>query len=177
LRPFHVGADLGAAQPEQRHGAPELVRRPRRVLHRQRGEAHEAVRLAAHDRGEFVVLQRRANGAKRRLLAVEERLHRRAHELHGDAVAIHVAQPEVEIEDLARHRPLHDLAGDLHDHAPVLVDQLRRDARRFLGKTPDRLLGQHVGVHVDRDWGVHGSFDRLAVQISIAGSFRRQADA
>ena len=110
-----------------------------------------------HDGGDLVVLQRRAGGAERGLLVVEEGLHGGADRLHVDAVPVHVGEPQIEVEDFARHRPLHHLAGDLHDgRAVALGDQLRRHPRRFLAEQPDRLLRQHVGVHVDGGGAGHG---------------------
>jgi hypothetical protein len=161
----HVGPDLRAAQAERGHGSLELLGRLGRRLQRQRGEAHEPVGTAFRHRGDLVVLQRRAGGAQRRLHVVEEGLYGGAHELHRDAVAIHVGEAQVEIEDLARHRPLHHLAVDQHDDRAVLLGQLGRDARRFLAEQADRLLRQHVGVHVDGDARGHCIPDDLEVRL------------
>jgi hypothetical protein len=151
----HVRADLCPAQSKRRHRTLELVGGARRVLQRQRRQTHEAAGVTVDDPRDLIVLQRRAGATERGLLVVEEGVNGGGDELRGDAVLIHVAQPEIEIVDLRRHRPLHHLAGDLHDGDPVVMGQLRRDAQRFLAQEPDGLLGQHMGMHVDGDRRAH----------------------
>ena len=151
-----VRADLRAAQAELAHHAAKLVGGLLRLLQRQGRKPYEAVGMARHHGGDLVVLQHRAGDAERGLLVVEEGMHRGADRLHVDAVPVHVGKPQVEVEALARHRPLHHLAVDLHDGRAVAVDdQLRRHPRRFLAEPPDRLLRQHVGVHVDGGGAIH----------------------
>jgi len=111
--------------------------------------------MAVDDAGDLVVLQGRTRGAKRGLLAVEEGLNRGAYELHGHGVAIHIGEPQIEIMDLARHRPLHDLAGDLHGRDPVHFPQLRCDPRRFPPEQPDGFRREHVGVYVNGEARAH----------------------
>ena len=94
-----VGADLRAAQTEPAHGARELVGGALRMLQRQGREPHEALGMAIDDGGDLVVLQRRAGGAERGLLVVEEGVHGGAHRLHVDAVPVHVGEAQVEIPD------------------------------------------------------------------------------
>ena len=157
----HVGPDLRAVQAERGHGALEFFGRLGRRLQRQRGEAHQPVGTAFRDPRDLVVLQRRTGDAQLRLHVVEEGLHGGADELHRDAMAVHVGEAQVEIEDLARHRPLHHLAVDQHDDRAILLGQLGRDARRFLAQQANRLFGEHMGVHVDGDARGHCSPDDL----------------
>ncbi len=86
--------------------------------------------MALDHGGDLVVLQRRAGGAERGLLVVEEGLHGGADRLHVDAVPVHVGEPQIEVEDFARHRPLHHLAGDLHDDRAVGLGSISFGATR-----------------------------------------------
>jgi hypothetical protein len=153
----HVRSDLRAAQSKRCHGAVELVGGAARILQRQGGQSQEAVAVTIDDGGNLAVLHGRAGRRERRLLMVEEGVNRGGEELHGHAMPVHVAQPEIEIEGGARHPVLHDLAVDFHDGAPAGADQLRRHAGRFASQPPDRRLGQDVGVHVDGDAWAHRS--------------------
>jgi hypothetical protein len=154
-----VRANLRTAKSQLRHGAAQFIRCLLRILHRQRRQAHEPLGMALHHRRMLLVLKRRAGGCERRLLIVEEGVHRGADELHVDAVPVHIGEPEIVVPDFLGHRLLHNLPGDLHvDGAVGLRDQLWRDARRLLAQKPDRLLRQHMSVDVDRrgHWRIIG---------------------
>ena len=77
-----------------------------RRLHRQRRNAHEALRIFFDQFRDLVVLDRRGGSAKRGFLIVEIGLRCGGEHVHIHAGLIHVAQAMCDIEAAARKRPV-----------------------------------------------------------------------
>ena len=137
-------------QAELGHGAAQFVGGLLRRLHRQRGDAGEAIRMflapACAISSFWIVDRVDADGG---LLAVEPGLRRGREHMHVDLGRVHVGEPALDVMAAARKRPVGH-AGDF-EHGVVGVDrrELQPKARDFLLQELDGVVGEHVGMGID----------------------------
>ena len=162
--------ELGALEAEDGDRALQLVDGGLDVLHRQRGQAGEALRALARHAGDLVVdLAGELPPLRGVEVVAEERRVDRDH-LHVDALGVHVLQPLVGREAhlgrreggalAAAHHDAHALAGLVAKAVPFLAG----------GGGPPQRLRHQVRVDVD---GPHGrSSSRPRCQRSVAEAAR-----
>ena len=144
-----VRSDHRALEAELAHRAPQLRGGLFRRLHRQRRDAHEAVRAVLHMPGDLFVLDRGDRDRHGWILIRIVGLRGCGQHVHIDPGRVHVLEPSLDIPAAARERAIRN--ADDFELAVVLVirGESRSELRRLLGEEPHGLVGEDVRMGVD----------------------------
>src|SRR5664280_1518721 len=122
-----IGGDHGATQAKLRHRTSEFIGRRLRRLQRHGAKAEKAPGMSPDDRGDLLVLYSRAGLRQRHFVPIKERENIRRKNLNVHIIGVHIAQPQIQVPNLARERVLYDIAIDFERTAAhVLIFEHRR---------------------------------------------------